>query len=329
MRWPDRIEAGTISDRMAATIDILPTIAAITGASLPELTIDGVDILPLLEGAPDANPRDQLFFYYGRELRGVREGRWKRVYRHRTRSYVGVEPGMDGVPGPYAHPTVPDALYDLENDPAETTDVSAEHPGIVRRLDALAEQARAALGDRLTDRVGSEVRPPGRREARPVETVEHLARGAVVTLAAPPNPQYPGKGAESLVDGDLASSDHHDGYWIGFEGTDLEAVIDLGEMKEVRRIGLSCLRSQGSWIFFPRVVEFALSDDGRSWTRERRVPVGLVRNAPLEKRRIETEIGPVRTRYVRVRATNLGRCPAWHPGDGGRAWLFVDEIVVR
>lgn len=104
-----------------------------------------------------------FWFYYGHELRGVREGRWKRVYEHRTRSYVGVEPGKDGYPGPYAFPTVPDALYDLERDVAETTDVSAEHPDIVARLDAIAEEARAALGDRLTGRVGAEERAPGRR----------------------------------------------------------------------------------------------------------------------------------------------------------------------
>ena len=70
---------------------------------------------------------------------------------------------MDGLPGPYARPTVPSALYDLENDIGETTDVSADHPAVVARLDALAEGARATLGDRLTGRVGSEVRPIGRR----------------------------------------------------------------------------------------------------------------------------------------------------------------------
>ncbi len=328
MRWPGRIEAGTVSDRMAATIDILPTLAAITGASLPERTIDGVDILPLLDGVTDADPRNQFWFYYGRELRGVREGRWKRVYQHRTRSYVGVEPGMDGLPGPYANPTVPDALYDLENDPAETTDVSAAHPEIVRRLDALAETARATLGDRLTDRTGSEVRPPGRREAEPVETVAHLASGASIALTTPPSTQYRGGGASSLVNGELGSTDHQDGYWLGFEGTDLEAVIDLGEMKEVRRISFDCLRAQGSWIFLPAGVEVSVSADGEVWEHWRRVPIELERNAPTEKRRIEVEIAPTRARYVRVKAENLGRCPSWHIGDGGKAWLFVDEIVV-
>jgi arylsulfatase len=169
MRWPGRIAPGSVCTRMASTIDILPTLAAVTQAALPELEIDGVSIVPLLEGDESANPRNVFYFYYGPELRAVREGKWKRVFEHRTRSYVGVEPGMDGYPGPYAFPTIPAALYDLDNDIGETTDVAAEHSEVVARLDALAEEARRALGDRLTDRQGEEVREPGRRPLNRLE----------------------------------------------------------------------------------------------------------------------------------------------------------------
>ncbi len=160
MRWPGRIPAGTVCDRLASTVDVLPTVAAVTGAVPPGLPIDGVSILPLLLGDPDAEPRMDFLYYYTGELRGVREGRWKRVFEHRTRSYVGVEPGMNGHPGPYAFPTVPSALYDLESDIGETVDVSADHPDVVARLDGIAEQARVELGDRLTQREGTDVRPP-------------------------------------------------------------------------------------------------------------------------------------------------------------------------
>jgi len=172
-RWPTRIPAGSVSERMASTIDILPTLAAATGAALPDRQIDGVNILPVLEGDESANPRDQFYFYFGAELRGVREGKWKRVYKHRSRSYRGVEPGRDGHPGPYMLRTVPAALYDLENDIGETTDVSAANPVVVRRLDALAESAREALGDRLTRRAGNAVRPPGRRKFDRPDSATH------------------------------------------------------------------------------------------------------------------------------------------------------------
>ncbi|NIN72221.1 MAG: sulfatase-like hydrolase/transferase [Gemmatimonadetes bacterium] len=329
MRWPGRIEAGSISRRMASTIDILPTLAAISGAPLPEATIDGVNILPLLEGDETANPRDRFYYYYGGELRAVREGKWKRVYQHRTRSYLGVEPGNDGLPGPYSFPTVPTALYDLENDIGETTDVSAAHPEVVQRLDALADSVRTVLGDRLTDRRGTEVRPPGRSGFDRAETVTHLAVGASVTLTTPPSPRYPGQGPSSLTDGKLGSRDHHDERWLGFEGEDLEAVIDLGRPANVSRIGLEPLRAQISWIFLPQWVEFAVSADGDEWETVYEAPVVLEVNPRTGTQRIAAEVvaGPVR--YVRVRARNLGQPPEWHAGAGGKAWLFVDEIVVE
>ncbi len=329
MRWPGRIEAGSISRRMASTIDILPTLAAISGAPLPEATIDGVNILPLLEGDETANPRDRFYYYYGGELRAVREGKWKRVHQHRTRSYLGVEPGNDGLPGPYSFPTVPTALYDLENDIGESTDVSAAHPEVVQRLDALADSVRTVLGDRLTDRRGTEVRPPGRSGFDRAETVTHLAVGASVTLTTPPSPRYPGQGPSSLTDGKLGSRDHHDERWLGFEGEDLEAVIDLGRPANVSRIGLEPLRAQISWIFLPQWVEFAVSADGDEWETVYEAPVVLEVNPRTGTQRIAAEVvaGPVR--YVRVRARNLGQPPEWHAGAGGKAWLFVDEIVVE
>ncbi len=329
MRWPGHIPPGSVCECMAATIDVLPTVAAATGAALPEREIDGVSILPLLVGDGTAEPRTQFWFYYGGELRAVREGRWKRVYRHRTRSYVGVEPGQDGYPGPYAFPTVPEALYDLEADPAETTDVSAAHPDIVRRLDGIAEQARTALGDRLTGRRGAGIRPPGRIYSQQGETVAHLAVGAAVTLTEPPNPRYAGEGARSLTDGRLGSRDHQESAWLGFEGADLEAVVDLGEEKTVRRIGLDCLQAQGAWIFLPRRVSFTLSRDGVSWDPVRERTLELERQPAAAIQRVTMEYAPTRARYVRLQARNQGTCPPWHPGAGGQAWLFVDEIVVE
>jgi len=332
-RWPGRIEAGSVSSELASTLDILPTLAAITGAILPEETIDGVDIHPLLAGEESGSPRDTFLFYYGGELRGVREGKWKRVYEHRTRSYAGVEPGMDGLPGPYAFPTVPAALYDLEFDIGETTDVSGEHPDIVARLDALAEEARASLGDRLTGRQGSEVRPPGRRGFGRPEAIEHLAVGAQVTLSPPPSPQYPGAGVAGLCDGRLGTRDHRDGRWKGWSGENLEAVIDLGDPKQIASVAVDCLRAQASWIFLPRWVEVAISLDGVEWVPAGRVEVPLANNPVEDVERIGVEVPPDLVpdgvRFIRVHARNRGALPDWHPGAPEDAWLFVDEIVVE
>jgi hypothetical protein len=332
-RWPGRIQPGSVSSAMASTLDVLPTVAAITGASLPALPIDGVDILPLLTGEEGANPREQFLFYYEGQLRGIREGRWKRVYEHRTRSYVGVEPGMDGLPGPYSFPTVPDALYDLENDAGETTDVSVEHPDVVARLDALAEEARALLGDRLRGRVGSEVRPPGRVGFGREDTVDHLAVGSDVVLETPPNPSYPGAGATGLCDGRLGSRDHHDPRWMAWSGEDMVATVDLGVLRAIGRVAVDCLQAQGPWIFLPRWVEVALSTDGGEWATAGRTEVPLERDDEKDWARVEVAVPPGlgsrAVRFVRVHAKNRGPLPDWHPGSPENTWLFVDEILVE
>ena len=331
MRWPGHIEAGSLSPRMASTLDILPTVAAITGAALPVKPIDGVSLVSILEGDRTTNPRDQFLFYYGGELRAVREGKWKRVFQHRTRSYVGVEPGMDGLPGPYAFPTVPAALYDLESDVGETTDVSDAFPEVVTRLESSAEEAREILGDRLQGRRGSEVRPPGRRAFQRAEKVTHLAVGAKATLAIPPSPLYPGEGASTLTNGLLGTRDHHDGNWLGFSGDDLDVRVDLGRELDITKVGLDCLSSQGAWIFLPFWVGVQLSVDGADWIEAGSVELPRERNPEIGVARVQVEvdsdIGPVR--FIRVRAGNMGPLPEWHPGAGEAAWLFVDELVVE
>jgi arylsulfatase len=163
-RWPGRIPAGTVCTEPAMTIDLFPTIARLTGAPLPPQKIDGLDVWPLLAGEPGAkNPHDAYYFYYAQnELQAVRSGNWKLFFPHTARSMVGQAPGQDGIPGKYKPLQVTHALYDLSKDVGETTDVAAQHPEVVQRLEALAEKARADLGDKLTKRTGNGTREPGR-----------------------------------------------------------------------------------------------------------------------------------------------------------------------
>ena len=329
MRWPGRIPPGSVCDRLASTIDVLPTVAAITGASLPSQPIDGVSILPLLLDEAGAEPRTEFWFYYTGELRAVREGRWKRVYPHRTRSYVGVEPGVDGHPGPYAFPTVPGALYDLEADIGESVDVSPERPEMVARLDAIAERARATLGDRLTQRAGAEVRPPGRRTLGRPDTIAHVGVGAIVLSASPTDPRYPGAGPEALVDGLAGSGDHRDGRWLAYDGVDFEATLDLGSPRTVRRVGLDCLQLQSARILLPRSVSFGVSEDGRTWRTLPTVTIPAEPDPEVGARLVSVEFDRGRVRYVRVFAANRDPLPTWHGGAGNTGWIFVDEIVVE
>ena len=157
-RWPGHIPAGTVCNRIAATIDILPTFAEIARATLPTRRIDGVSILPLLRGDKGADPRSVIWLYFGQTLTGIREGKWKLQLPHTSLTYEGYKPGRDGIPGKIGTRKLELALYDLEADVGEQTDVAAQHPDIVARLRKIADAARADLGD--TDKPGPGVRPP-------------------------------------------------------------------------------------------------------------------------------------------------------------------------
>jgi arylsulfatase A len=160
-RWPGRIPAGTVCREPAMTIDVLPTLAKLAGAALPDHPIDGLDIWPLLAGRPGAkSPHEAFYFYWNRELQAVRSGRWKLHFPHEYRTLAG-PPGSGGKPGPYQSARTELALYDLEAEAGETTDVAAKHPDVVARLKALAEKARDELGDTATNRTGKGVRPAG------------------------------------------------------------------------------------------------------------------------------------------------------------------------
>lgn len=167
MRWPGKIPAGTTSEAMLMTIDLLPTIAELTGANLPLRPIDGRAVWPLITGAKDAkNPHEAYWFYYHvNQLQSVvsGDGRWKLVLPHGYRTLAGRPGGTNGIPTHYEQATIATPeLYDLQSDLGETRNVAEAHPEIVQQLMAQVEKARGELGDSLTRREGRGIREPGR-----------------------------------------------------------------------------------------------------------------------------------------------------------------------
>jgi arylsulfatase len=164
MRWPGQIPAGNVCNRIASTIDILPTLATITKASMPTKKIDGVNILPLMMGDKEANPREVfLYYFHAGWLEGVRKNQWKLVLPHKSQTYEGVIPGKDGSGGPSRQGVmVPLALYDLRRDPGERYDVQEQNPEVVAELLKIADEARKDLGDGIHDIKGAYVREPGK-----------------------------------------------------------------------------------------------------------------------------------------------------------------------
>jgi len=167
MRWPGRIPPGTECREMCGTFDLLPTLAAFTGAKLPDKKLDGEDISALLTGGPEVRtPHESLCIRYaGNELQAVITPQWKLLLPHTYRTLGDQPKAKDGIPAKYRQVTLAKpALYDLTSDPGEQRDVSGQHPAVVEKLLALAAASRLELGDSLTRTTGAANRPPGRVE---------------------------------------------------------------------------------------------------------------------------------------------------------------------
>lgn len=167
---PGRVPAGKVCSNLAATIDLLPTFAALAGANVPrDRVIDGQDISHLLRGEfSKADPEKCFLYYHANHLQAVRQGQWKLILpRPEEPPWLGgfarnqhIHPRDDGeIAEPF--------LVDLEGDLGETTNVASDNPEVVMQLLAIADAAREDIGDH--DRVGDNVRFFDPQDARPVK----------------------------------------------------------------------------------------------------------------------------------------------------------------
>ena len=162
IRAPGRIEPGRTIEEPVIVMDVFPTVLSLAGIDIPD-NLDGLDLAPALQNQTELDPERALFFYRSGQLRSMRKGKWKMHVPHRYLSMtpeLGGVPGSGGHPGTYGRGEIGVALYDLEVDPGETTDVKDKYPDVVQDLMIHIEYARAHIGDELTDRVGDEATPP-------------------------------------------------------------------------------------------------------------------------------------------------------------------------
>jgi arylsulfatase A-like enzyme len=125
MAWPGTLPEGKVYDFPVISLDIAATALAVAGASpVGDVKLDGVNLLPYLTGQKTGPPHERLFWRYAdRNLSAMREGNWKLVQSHKTTAQ----------------------LFDLDSDPGEQTDLSANHPDIVKRLQAAWDEWNATL----------------------------------------------------------------------------------------------------------------------------------------------------------------------------------------
>lgn len=161
--------------------------------------------------------------------------------------------------------------------------------------------------------------------------VRHLASGRPVETSVSPSQRYPGcSGSRSLTDGL-----HGDGYiedkaWQGYEGEkQIQWTIDLGETRTIKEVSATFLVAIQSWVFPPKTLRLEISVDGKNFKPAGKLAKGVP--GPRQQTFVDKMTIPVHgeARFIRLSARALPKCPDWHPGKGQKAWLFVDEIVVK
>jgi hypothetical protein len=152
-----------------------------------------------------------------------------------------------------------------------------------------------------------------------------------LTLYSKPSSKYPAEfGGRSLIDGILGSDDYTHAAWMGFEFDDLQVIADLGSPQKIKNISLSCMENEGSWIFLPSKLEIYGSLNGVNYFKMSTVSSSEINPEDNQKKvRISKSFSDANYRYLKIKAQNVKYCPEDHPGAGGKAWLFVDELIVE
>lgn len=172
------------------------------------------------------------------------------------------------------------------------------------------------------------VRPNGTSRIFSEDIFFNKATMKPITLKEQPSKGYVFNGAQVLVDGLHGGSNYKTGHWLGFQGKDLDATIDLKEPTEIQKVSFNTNVVKGDWIMGASAVTVKVSDDGKNFKEvaSKKIPE-LTQNDKDGLYPQEISFAPVKARYVEV-IINSSKLPKWHGGAGSPAFLFVDEIEI-
>ncbi len=158
-----------------------------------------------------------------------------------------------------------------------------------------------------------------------------IPSGRSISLKTKYSPQYTAGGDKALINMLRGGKDFRTGEWQGYYGNDIYATVDLGKLQSVDKVGMGFLQDGNSWIFMPRYIRFEASANGRDYrdlgnvinTISQKASGSIIKDFSISLKK------PIKIRYLRVFADNIGQCPEWHKGAWNKSWLFADEIWVE
>lgn len=203
-------------------------------------------------------------------------------------------------------------------------------PGMERKLDTFMELGREANILQLQED-GLTLENYGRewQEIMKSGPLLHDALGKEVTFLSTYSQEYPAKGAATLTDGTYGYLNYQYNY-LGWFGTNMDVLIDLGESKLVDSVSAGFLEDQRHWAFLPSNISVELSNDKRTFVKAGEINTkspeehyDKVNHRPIIKINIDQPY-----RYVRIKAKNLTQLPIWRDLPNRKPWIFCDEIAV-
>ncbi len=155
------------------------------------------------------------------------------------------------------------------------------------------------------------------------------ATGKDIVLKSNPSKSYPGDGSFTLVNGirSQPGNNVHFRNYLGFDGGDLDATIDLGKSTTVKTVKIYFLHQPSSWIHKPSEIQIFASSNGTDFKL-----IGSSEKLIFDEK--ESNLGSIqliinsKSRFIKVIVKNNGPIKAGYPGEGNKAWLFVDEIQI-
>lgn len=156
----------------------------------------------------------------------------------------------------------------------------------------------------------------------------NLASGKPVKIMKPYSFKYPGTGNHAMTDGLTGTASLKAG-WQGYEGTDMDVIVDLTRLEDIRKISSTFIQLIGSWVLYPAEVEYFTSVDGINWVSAGKIHTDPMPSKGKAEREFMVEFPVTKARFVRLSATNTAVLPEWHEYKGQASWIFADEIIVE
>lgn len=345
--------------------DIFPTICDLTNSERPT-SVEGLSLMPALQNE-QTKIREKVFLSHAKQQRAVRTNDgWKliryfvngtahtQLYNVKNDPYE-VQNLADNPEYASKQKELSEALSDHilnSNDNFLTPSIQINHEGFGKPVNVSISQPFPELElrytlDGSTPNIESPIyeNPFSVSERTTVKTqifqkgkpINAIIESEVspaqdlkfAALKNQPSKRYASNREFTLLDNQRGSLEYKDNKWLGFDGEDLEIVIQFKEERTISKVGFGYLKNYGAWIFPPSEVEvFASNHPNYKSILFENIEMDPS-NKNAESLTFEKKIEPVKTQYLKIKISNIGQSPEWHEGAGKKAWLFVDEIMIE